>query len=100
MTSLGTGLMSHIRFRIRTIMIAIAVVAVLMGFLRLSGEVRTGVEVIVFLAVIVGVFAEFVTFSVFFWPGTRPQDQYLKRIKYRSGMRQAESKRGGRGSVG
>jgi hypothetical protein len=51
--------MPPIRFRIRTIMIAIAVVAVLMGFLRLPGEVQTGVEVIVFLALIVGVFAEF-----------------------------------------
>jgi hypothetical protein len=92
--------MSQNRFRIRTIMIVIAVVAVLMGFLRLSREVRTGVEVIAFLAVIVGVFAEFVTFSAYFWPGSRPKDQYLRRIKYRAGIRQAEPKRGGRESVG
>jgi hypothetical protein len=36
LASLGTGLMSHIRFRIRTIMFAIAVAAMVMGLYRLS----------------------------------------------------------------
>jgi hypothetical protein len=88
--------MSHIRFRIRTIMIAIAVVAVLMGFLRLPHEVRVGVELILFLAVIVGVIAEFVIFSTGLWPGTKPHGPYLRRTKYRSGMAQAKPKRGAR----
>jgi hypothetical protein len=91
--------MSHIRFRIRTIMIAIAVVAVLMFFLRLPDEVRAGAEAILFLAVIVGVIAEFVTFSAKLWPGRKPHDPYLRRIKYRPGMAQAEPKRGARESV-
>ncbi len=99
-TSRGTGLMSRIRFRIRTIMIAIAVVAVLMGFLRLPDEVRAGVELILFLAVIVGVFAEFVVFSTYLWPGTRPHGRHLRRIKYHPGMTQAQPKRGVRESVG
>ena len=60
--------MLHIRFRIRTIMITIAVVAVLMGFLRLPVQVRHGVELMLFFVVIVGGFAELVTFSAYFWP--------------------------------
>ena len=92
--------MSHIRFRIRTIMITIAVVAVLMGFLRLSREVRTGVEVVLFLAVIVGAFAELVTFCTYLWSGTRPHHQYFRRIKYRAGIEQAKPKRGVEERVG
>ena len=80
-------------------MIAIAVVALLMSSLRLPGEVRVGIEVILFLAVIVGTFAEFVAFSAYLWPGTRPHDRRLRRIKYRAGMAQAEPEPGGRESV-
>ena len=94
------GLMLPIRFRIRTIMIVIVVVAVLMGFLRLPVEVRAGVELILFLALVVDIFAELVTFSVNLWPGTRPRDQYLRRIKYRARIKQAEPKRGVEESVG
>jgi hypothetical protein len=90
--------MSPIRFRIRTIMITVAVVALLMGFLRLPDEVRAGVELILFLAVIVGVFAEFVAFSAYLWPGTRPHGQRLRRIKYRPRMPRAEPERGARES--
>ena len=100
MTTLGTGLMSRVRFRIRTIMIAIAVVAVLMGSLRLPREVRVGIEVCLFLAVIVGAFAEFVAFSTYLWPGTRPHGRRLRRIKNRDWMARDEPKRGTRGSVG
>jgi hypothetical protein len=81
-------------------MIAIAVAAVLMGFLRLPIQVRRGVELILFFAVIVGGFAELVTFSAYFWPGARPRDQYLRRIKYRPEIRQADPKRGGGERVG
>jgi hypothetical protein len=81
-------------------MITIAVAAVLMSFFRLSVEVRARVEVIIILAVIVGVFVELAIFSAYFWPGTRPHGQYLRRIKYRARIKPAEPNREGRESVG
>jgi hypothetical protein len=81
-------------------MIAIAVVAVLMGVLRLARDMRVGVGVILFLALLVGGFLEFVVFCAYFWPGKRPHEQYLRRIKYRARISRAEPKRGGRESVG
>jgi hypothetical protein len=76
-------------------MITIAAVAVLMAVVRFWR-----VDVILFLAVVVGVVVEFVTFSIRLWPGTSPKDQYLRRIKYRPGLPQAESKLGREESVG
>jgi hypothetical protein len=81
-------------------MITIAVVAVLMGVLRLPRDLRVGVKVILLLALLVGGFLEFVVFCAYLWPGKRPHEQYLKRIKYSARISQAEPKRGGRESVG
>jgi ABC-type polysaccharide/polyol phosphate export permease len=93
--------MPHIRFRIRTIMITIAVVAILMGIHRFSRGVPVDAgAVLLLLVLLVGVFVEFAVFCAYFWPGTRPHDQYLRRIKYRARIKQAEPKRGGRESVG
>ena len=50
-------------------MIAIAAVALLMAFLRLPDEVRAGVELMLSLAVFIGVFAELVAFSGVFVAG-------------------------------
>ena len=88
--------MPSIRFRIKTIMIVIAAVAALMAIFRFWR-----VDVILFLGVVVGVFAEFVAFSIRLWPGTNnPKDQYLKRIKYRPPMSRVESERSIEESVG
>jgi hypothetical protein len=94
--------MSHIRFRIRTIMITIAVVAILMGVHRFfSRGVPVNAGAILLLPVLLlGVFAEFVVFCAYLWPGTRPHDQYLRRIKYRARIKQADPKRGAQESVG
>ena len=82
-------------------MITIAVVAILMGVHRFSRGVPVVAGAVLLLPVLlVGVFAEFLVFCTYFWPGTRPHDRYLRRIKYRARIKQSEPKRGDRESVG
>ena len=87
--------MSRIRFRIRTIMIVIAAVAVLMGLLM-----NVGVVVATTIVFLVASVIEFFAFSFHLSRGRTRPPQFSRKTNRQMGETGTGSKRGGQESVG